>query len=166
MLAEDLYPSVLPVVAGPHLDLPRAQAAHPLGDIAARAPLDLPDRRLPQDLKLRPELAQQVVILLLHPHAAAAKAGGGRDHLGQRHQALEGLGHGGTVPLGPVRQLLDPVEHPHRDPAAADRAAPALLAGFGRAQACLLYTSRCVEETVLAYLSSRGPRSSRYPLAT
>ncbi len=126
---------VLPVKPGPPLHLTGPQAADPLGHAGPGSPLDIGGRGLPEDVELRPQPGEHVLVQRQRPLGGGGRAGGGGDDLRQGGQALKGLG-----PLGPearraVRQGLHPVLHADGQLFAAHGAPAVPLLGLGGGEA-------------------------------
>ena len=157
LLPEQPDLSVFSVVAGApdHLSCP--EPADPLSDPLSCHGPDLLHRQLPQDPELRPQLLQHLLIPAFRLYALGAASCRSSDHLPQGHQALKGLRSGTDKALGPVRQLLDPVEDPDRQLLPADGAAPLILLRFLRLQAEVAFSVAVV--VVFSLLREKFHRS-------
>ena len=127
--------AVLPVEARPPVHLSQPQAADALCHAGPCGLFDIRDRRLPEDVELRSQLPEQLLIQFRGLFSRGGAAGGGGDDLRQRGQALKGLGSLGPEPRRTVSQGLHPVLHADGQFFAAHRAHPAPLRRLGRCQA-------------------------------
>ncbi len=119
---QQLQLAINAVVARSPAGLTCPKAAQPFFHPLACHPAHVGQGRLTQNVKLRPQLAQQQPVYSVRSGAGRPQAGGSGDHFGQRGQPLKGGGVRRLEAGHPVGQLERPVLHAYRQLFAADRA--------------------------------------------
>ena len=134
-----------------------------LRDEGRRRGPDVLDGHRIQERKLRPEPAEEALVVLRDPAALRPDREDLGQDLGQRDQALHrARGRRWRDLLRPVREVLDPVHHPDRQRLPAHRAQALVLAGLVRGEADL--AAPVAVQVVLALLGKELERAS-VPLA-
>ena len=140
-------------------DLLPAQPRDRLGDERRRRRRDVFERERVEQRKLRPEPAEETLVVLRDPLALRADLVDLGEDLGQRDQALHGAGGRGRGGLlAPVGQVLDAVHDPDRQRLAAHRTQSVVPAGLAGRQADVAVAMPV--EVVLALLGEELQRAS------
>ena len=102
-VVEQLNRTIFAVIARNTLHFARPQAANPLRDVRPRRALNIFYRRLPQNIKLRPNPAKQREVECLCLFARNGQSARGGNDLRQGNKAFKVRRMGRAIPLRPVR---------------------------------------------------------------